>query len=293
MNLQSLTHLELWDASIAAFLLVGCVTLAWWTLVYWKHSHQPFFLAGYLYLLAMGIVGNFAGRVLPFAWIACLIIGIIVWLLVFRCLRVYAIPKNERTLFTLTTLFLFIVAVGIPVSLGSLELRQRTIVFSQLSANVAKLQSAKEDSLSTSRAALARISTDSVFLGLLNSKNDAGLASYLQSQLASNTVQYIVLTDSIGNVIARGNEPTRRGDNLFSQTQWSAPLFQKRLSSLSTTGLSEDNKPLAVACIPVADNAYFLFAGTYLYETWLSQVKLKNRGSLALIDGSRLAGSQW
>lgn len=168
-----------------------------------------------------------------------------------------------------------------PISYSLLEQRNQNKHLGEAQISLNQEIATINDRL-TSQATLADTLAQAPDLFNPNHLDAVAYYSYLQNLQQQNNLGFLIVTDSLANLIAQSNRPDLRNQNLFEQYPWSIVLFE----GAKLDGIAQDTslQPILVSGRKV--DSGFLLIGQYLNQDYLKDVvKLNN---YAMVDKSGL-----
>src|ERR1044072_7750142 len=73
-----------WAPYIAILFIFASLTLAWWSLLFWRQHKFHFYFLLYLFLLGLGVIGYFTIILIPLLWVYGGLVALVGFLLAWR-----------------------------------------------------------------------------------------------------------------------------------------------------------------------------------------------------------------
>lgn len=241
--------LHYWNFYLANLFFLTALCLAWWSFYTWHKSRHHFYLALYLFIIALGIIGYFATILYTYAWIYAIILSVAGLQTAWRLAQASHVPERIRRLLHHFLILGLVISIGLPVVYSLhhqvMTNRLRNSLTAQLTDEHAQLNTW----IKNAKDAASTFSTDKELIPELAAGQTNQLTIELQSRMLEKGLQFIVMTNSLGTVIARAQQPTAISDNLFEELPWLAPAYGKE--SVNGIAFNEHNLPVVAAAEPV------------------------------------------
>lgn len=246
---ESLRYINFYLANL--FFLTA-LALGWWSFYLWHKNRQHFYLALYVFILCLGVVGYFATVLYSYAWIYAIVAIVAGIQTVWRLARSAQAPPRIRKLLHHFLIIGVVISIGLPV-VYSLHhqivlSRIRTDATGQLDQHVIQLDQRTRDAEDAAHS----FATDQVTAKDLQTSQFTQLTVEMQSRMLEKGLQFVTITNALGTVVSRAQQPTAVGDNLFEQLPWLASAYAK--DTVAGLAFNERGLPVVAAAEPVIQN---------------------------------------
>lgn len=175
------------------------------------------------------------------------------------------------------------------ISFSQNIINKRAIQY-KLQKKLSSIESSLSKEKTKVRSTSNNLAKDPFVVSLIREKQYSSLSGYATNLMISRHLNFLIITDKMGTVIANGHEPKSIGNNLFSKISILTQVLNDK--NIVTDSNKIINKPVYISTSPIKDNNQIIgtLSTGYIYDDSFLFNLSNNKYNLALFINGKMVG---